>query len=72
MLPVYCPNTMENIPSGSDLRSQLFPVFRVSRAGQIFVLEFSKDGLAALRGEFTDGGAANQPVILQECVGLSC
>ena len=39
---------------------------------QIIFLEFSEDGLADLGNEFTDGGSANQPVILQEGVGFSC
>ena len=38
-------------------------------AAQIFILEFSKGGLAELDKEFVDSGAANQPVILQGCVG---
>ena len=38
---------------------------------QIFVLELSKDGSADLGDDFADGGAANQPVVLQEGVGLS-
>ena len=37
----------------------------------IFVLEFSKDGSPDLGDEFADGGAANQPVILQRGVGFS-
>ena len=40
-------------------------------AAQIFILEFSKDGSANLQDEFVDGGAANQPLILQGGVGLS-
>ena len=62
---------MGNIPSGSELLLHLFLVFRVSRAAQIFVLEFSKDGSADLGDEFTDGGSANQPVILEGGVGFS-
>ena len=69
MLPVYYPYSMENIPSGFDLL-QLFVVDKVNSAVQIFVLEFSEDGSADLRDEFTDGGSANQPVILQGGLGL--
>ena len=39
-------------------------------ATQIFVLEFSKDVSADLGDEFADGGAANQPVILQQGAAL--
>ena len=38
----------------------------------MFDLEFSKDGSADLGDAFTDGGLANQPVILQGGEGLSC
>ena len=55
--------------SGSDLLLQPLP--RATRAAQIFVLEFSKDGSADLGDEFADGGVANQPVILQGGVSLS-
>ena len=71
MLPVYCPYSMGVIPSGSGLLLNLFPVSRVSRAAQIFVLEFSKDGLADLEDDLTDVRLDNQPVILQGGVGLS-
>ena len=47
------------------------PPLRTTRAIQIFVLEFSKDGLADLGHKFADGGSTNQPVMLQG-VGLSC
>ena len=40
-------------------------------AVQIFILEFSKDGSADLGDKFADGGAANQPVVLQGGVCLS-
>ena len=72
MLPLYCPYSIGNIPSGSELQLHLLTHFRISRAVQIFVLELSKDGLADLGDEFTDGGLANQPVLLQGGVGLSC
>ena len=55
---------MGDIPSDFKLL-HLIPVFRVSRAVQIFVLEFIKDGLADVEYAFTDGGAASQPIILQ-------
>ena len=61
-----------DIPSGSELFLHIFPVFRVSRVCQIFFLEFSKDCSTDLGDEFTDGGLANQPVILQGCVCFSC
>ena len=60
-----------DIPSGSELLFHLVSVSRVSRAAQIFVLEFGKDGLADIGDKFTDGDPANQPVILQG-VGFSC
>ena len=50
---------------------QTFPLLRATRAVKIFVLEFSKDGSADLGDKFADGGAANQPVIMQGGVGLS-
>ena len=50
----------------------LFSVFRISRAGQILVLEFSKDGLADLGEKFTNCRTTVRPVILQLCVGFSC
>ena len=65
MLPVYNTYSMGDIPFGSELLLYPFPLIRTIRAVQIFVLEFSKDGLADLGGEFADGGAANQPVVLQ-------
>ena len=34
--------------------------------------EFTKDGPANLGDEFTYNGSANQPVILQGCVGFFC
>ena len=61
---------MGDIPSGSEL---LLRPFLVSRAAQILLLlEFIKDGSADLRDKFTDGGSANQPVILQGGICLSC
>ena len=56
---------MFDILSGSELLLHFFPVFRVSRVVQIFVMEFSNNGTADLGNKFTDGGLANQPVILQ-------
>ena len=70
MLHVYCLYSLVDIPSGSKLLFDLFSVLRVSRAAQIFILEFSKDNSAKLGDEFIDDGFANQPVILQEVVGL--
>ena len=61
-----------SIPSGSELLLHPFPVIGAIRAVKIFVLEFHKDGSADLGDQFADGGAANQPVILQGGVGLSC
>ena len=71
MLPIYCTYRIGDISSGSELLN-LFPGFRFSRAVQTFVLEFSKDGSADLVNEFTDGGSANQPVVLQGGVIASC
>ena len=62
---------MRDIPSGSELLLQPFPLIRAIRAAQIFDLEFSKDGSADLRDEFADGCAVNQSVILQGGVDLS-
>ena len=67
MIPIYGPYSTEDIPSGSELLIHPFP-FRAIRAVQIFVLEFSKDGLG---DEFADCGEANQPLVLQGGVGLS-
>ena len=64
MLPVYGPHSVGDIPSGSELLFHSFPILRTIRAAQIFVLEFSKDGLADLEDKFADGGLANQPVVL--------
>ena len=38
---------------------------------QVFVLELRKDGSADLGDEFADGGATNEPLILQGSVGLT-
>ena len=62
---------MGNIPSGFEFFLQPFVLIRASRAVRTFVLEFSKDGSADLGDDFTDGGVANQLVILQGGVGLS-
>ena len=64
MLPVYCPYSMGDIPSGSKLLHP-FPLIRAIREVQIFILEFTKDESADLGDECADGGLANQPVILQ-------
>ena len=72
IFPAYYPYSMGDIPSGSELYLHFFQVFRVSRAAQIFVQEFSKDGSADLGDEFTDGGLANQQKILQGGAGFSC
>ena len=69
MFPVYGTESMWYSPSASEVFLHPFPLIRAIRAVQIFVLESSKGGLADLRDEFEDGGAANQPVVLQ--VGLS-
>ena len=71
MLPVCGTYSMGDIPSGSELLLHPFPFIWVIRAMQIFILEFSKGGSADLGDEFADGGAANQPVVLQGGVGLS-
>ena len=71
MLPIYGNYSMGDIPSGSELLLHPFPLIRAIRAVQIFVLEFNKDASADLGDEFADGGAANQPVVLQGGVGLS-
>ena len=55
---------MGYIPSGSELLLHPFPFIRVTRAVQIFILEFSKDGSADLGDKFAVGGAANLPVVL--------
>ena len=71
MLPVYGIYSVGYIPSGSEILFHPFPFIRAIRAVQVFILEFSKDGLADLGDKFADGGAANQPAILQGGVGLS-
>ena len=58
-----------DIPSGSEV---LLNLLQVSREAQILVKELNKDGFEDLRNEFTGGGSAMQPVILQAGVGLSC
>ena len=72
MLPIYGPYRVGNIPSSSGILRYPFLLIRTIREIQILVLEFSKDGSANLGDKFADGGAANQPVILQGGVGLSC
>ena len=62
---------MGDIPSGSEHLLHPFPFIRDTRAVQISVLEFYKDGSAELRDKFADGGVANQTVVLQGGVGLS-
>ena len=71
MLPIYCCYIVGNVPSGFKLLFHPFPLIRTSRAGKIFVLEFSKDGSADLEDKFAVIGVASQPVILQGGVGLS-
>ena len=71
MIPVYGTYSVWDIPSGPELLLYPFQFIWVIRAVQILCLEFSKDGLADLGDEFTDGGLANQPVILQGGVSLS-
>ena len=61
-----------NTPQGSELLFHPFPLFRVSRAAQIFTLDFSNDGSADIEDKFTDGGLANQILILQGIVYPSC
>ena len=61
MFPVYCPKSVRDIPSGSKLLLDLFPV---SKVGTSILLEFSKDGLADIGDKFPYGDSANQPVIL--------
>ena len=63
---------MGDIPSDSELLFHIFPVFRVSRAGQILFLEFIKDGSADLGNNITYRGLANPSVILQGHVCFSC
>ena len=70
MLAIYCPYSMGDIPSCSEIFLHFFPVFRVSDQAQILFLEFIKDGLADLGDEFTYGGLSNQPAILQGCCVL--
>ena len=48
-----------NIPSGSEHLLHPFPQIRAIRAAQIFILEFSKDGLAELGDKFPESGFAN-------------
>ena len=69
MLPVYGTYSMGYTPFGFELFLHPLPFIRAIRAVQLFVLEFSKDGSANLLQGFADGGAANQPVIVQGGVG---
>ena len=46
MVPVLCPKSMREVPSGLEPLLNLFSVFRNGRAAQILFLEFSKDGPA--------------------------
>ena len=71
MLPVNSPYSVGDIPSDPELLLDPFPIVRAIRAMQMFVLKFSKEGWADLGNRFADGGATNQPVIVQG-VGLSC
>ena len=70
MLPVYGTewHRMGHTPSGSELLHP-FSFIRAIRAAQIFILALMAS--ADLGDEFADGSMANQPVILQEGVGLS-
>ena len=69
MLPIS-PDSVGDIPPGHELLHP-FPLIKATRAVQIFVLKFRRDGLADLGDEFADGGVANQPAILQGGVDLS-
>ena len=71
MLPVSDTYSMVNIPSVSELFLQTLPIVRAIKPEQLFVLEFSKDGLGDLGDEFEDSGAANQQMVMQGGVGLS-
>ena len=62
--PSSAPRGGGGIPFGIDCLLNLFPVFRISKAGLILFLEFIKDGLADKRDEFTFDVSANQPMIL--------
>ena len=70
--PSMVPRALGDVPYGSELLLYHFSLIKASRTAQIFVLKFSKDGSADPGDEFTDGGSANQRVILQGGVGLSC
>ena len=72
MFPIYCPESVGDIPSSSELLLHLFAVFSIGRACQTLFLEFSKDGPTDLGDKFIDGGLAKQPVVLQGHVGFSC
>ena len=65
MLPVYGTYSVGDIPFGSEVLLHPFSIIRAIRAVQIFILEFRKDGSTDLGDEFVDGGATNQPVVLQ-------
>ena len=64
ILPIYCPKSVGDIPSISELFLDLFSVFRSGNSGQALFLKFSKDKEAGNRDEFTNGSLANQPAIL--------
>ena len=63
---------MGDVPPGSELLLHPFPLLGASRAVQISILEFSKDGSADLGDELRDGDSDDQLVILQGGVGHSC
>ena len=71
MCGVHSIYSVGGIPSSFQLLLP-FPFISVIRAVQIFVLEFSKDGLVDLGDEFADGGSTKKPLILQGGVGFSC
>ena len=58
------PKECGGIPSGSKVLLNMFPALKSAFAGQILILEFSKDGPADNSNEFTYRGLTNQPVIL--------
>ena len=69
MPAAYCPYSIGDIQSGSELLLYRFPIFKVSGVAQIFVLEISKKGLENMDDKFSNGGLDNQLLILQGGVG---
>ena len=70
-LPSSGPTAWETFHLDLNVSSNHFSCLGASRTVQVFVLEFSNDGLAYLGDVFAETNAANQAVILQGGVCLN-